>query len=268
MECQLEVMNVRFGLIGGTGIDEMACFADGHKQMIQSRFGAAELMEADFGGQSVVFVPRHGFEHSVPPGTINYRAQIAALCTIGVDVVFGVCAVGSLKSDLPPGSFVVLSDFIDLTKRRVDTFFDAETGPVVHTDFSQPYCPHASSSLTQACEAASVDYRTQGVYVGVEGPRYESPAEIRLYASWGADVVGMTNVPEVILAKEAGLCYGAVAIVTNFATGIGNANLSHDDVRAEMAESMIRLQSVLMTAMKRFPKSRQCTCRSNRGLII
>ena len=193
---------------------------------------------------------------------------MASLSKIGVDAVFGVCAAGSLKAELIPGSFVVLSDFIDLTKRRADTFFDSDSGPVVHTDLSQPYCPHASSSLTQACEVASVDYRAQGVYVGVEGPRYESPAEIRLYASWGADVIGMTNVPEVILAKEAGLCYGAIAIVTNLASGIGDATLSHDDVRAEMAESMSRLQDVLVTAIDRFPQIRQCTCRANTGLVI
>ncbi|MGI6296467.1 MAG: MTAP family purine nucleoside phosphorylase [Armatimonadota bacterium] len=259
---------MHFGLIGGTGLDEMDCFANGHRQKISSRFGDADVIEAEYGGHSIVFVPRHGFDHSAPPGSINYRAQIAALRVIGVDAVLGVCAVGSLKSDLLPGSFVVLSDFIDLTKRRVDTFFDAATGPVVHTDFSEPYCAHVSASLIQGCKNASGYYKTKGVYIGVEGPRYESPAEVRLYASWGADVIGMTNVPEVILAKEAGLCYGAVAIVTNLATGISDDNLSHDEVRAEMAKSMSRLQSVLLTAVNSIPHLRQCSCRSNRGLII
>lgn len=260
--------DVRFGLIGGTGIDEMDCFAGGRRHTIVSRYGTADVIEAMFGSRSIVFVPRHGIDHSAPPGAINYRAQIAALRKVGVDAVFGVCAVGSLKADLLPGSFVVLSDFIDLTKRRIDTFFDSDTGPVVHTDFTQPYCPHASLALLQGCRSSMGNYREQGIYVGVEGPRYETPAEIRLYASWGADVIGMTNVPEVILAKEAGLCYGAVGIVTNLACGIGNANLSHDEVRAEIAESINRLQGVLLKAMDNFSQTRQCNCRSQGELII
>ncbi|MGB9619754.1 MAG: MTAP family purine nucleoside phosphorylase, partial [Armatimonadota bacterium] len=199
---------MRIGVIGGTGVDELPELTRGRVVQVATRFGSAVLVETQFAGAELVFVPRHGPDHSVPPSLVNYRAQTAALKKTGVRRVIGVCAVGSLTSDLPPGSFAVLVDFIDLTKRRVSTFFDEPGQPVAHTDFTQPYCPELSKALVEACGARAVQFEPRAIYAGVEGPRYETPAEVKLYASWGAHVVGMTNVPEVVLAREAGLCYG------------------------------------------------------------
>ena len=257
---------MRLAIIGGTGIDEMCCFAGGFPASVDTRYGSAEVVEGRMDGREVIFLPRHGLSHSVPPSRINYRAQIAALRKLGADAVIGVCAVGSLRLDLPEGAFVVLSDFIDLTKRRADTFFDSEDGPVVHTDFTQPYCPVVSDALCQGCRDAGGFFEPNAIYVGVEGPRYETPAEIRLYASWGGHVIGMTNLPEAILAREAGLCYGALAVVTNLAAGISPTRLNHDQVISAMACVSERLTVVLARALGGVGAERECGCRENNRL--
>ena len=255
-------------IIGGTGIDEMKEFISEKAISVSTRFGSADIIEGRYADSSLFFVPRHGLDHSIPPSRINYRAQIAALKKLGVERVIGVCAVGSLSKDLHPGSFAVLRDFIDLTKRREDTFFDVPGEPVVHTDFTYPYCPFISDALVQSCIDASVSYEPNAVYVGVEGPRYESPAEIKLYGFWGAHVIGMTNLPEVVLAREAGLCYGAIGIVTNFASGIGDVALAHNDVRLAVASASDVLRDILHNSLNRILTNSTCTCRLNKGLVL
>lgn len=258
---------MRIAIIGGTGVDEMDCWAAGVRTRVTTRFGSADIVEARLAERDLIFLPRHGLEHSTPPAQINYRAQMAALRKIGADAVIGVCAVGSLRTDLLPGSFAVLSDFIDLTKRRQDTFFDNEQGPVVHTDFTHPYCPAISETLVQSCEQIGASCEPHAVYVGVEGPRYETPAEIRLYASWGGDVIGMTNLPEAVLAREAGLCYGAIAVVTNPAAGLSPTPLDHTEVRSAMALASEKLKELLTRAVAAVPEKRHCSCGDNDSLI-
>lgn len=255
-------------LIGGTGVDEMPEFTSGTDESVATRFGTAEVLRGEIEGREVVFLPRHGRDHSVPPHLINYRAQIAALRKLGVDCAVGVCAVGSLTSDIAPGSFVVLSDFIDLTRHRIDTFFDC-SGQVVHTDFTHPYCPCVRNAVVRACSAHDVPHSATGVYVGVEGPRYETPAEIRLYASWGGHVIGMTNTPEAILAREAGICYGGLAVVTNLAAGLSPVPLSHDEVRQSMVEVKTRLHSVVVDSVSSlYCGDRGCGCGLGIGLVM
>ncbi len=259
---------MRLGLIGGTGVDEMEGFAQGVPKTITTKWGDAAILESAMASHEVVFLPRHGLGHSVPPALINYRAQIGALRQLNVDAVISVCAVGSLGADLLPGAFAVLTDFIDLTRRRTDTFFDSPDGPVVHTDFTLPYCPRVSAAIRNACSDVGAPFSPAATYIGVDGPRYESPAEIRLYASWGGDVIGMTNLPEVVLAREAGLCYGAIGVVTNFACGISPTPLNHEEVRAAMAKAAGRLQEVVQKTIAYLPGSLACECGSNGRLVI
>lgn len=259
---------MKYAIIGGTGLDEMPEFATGKKLAVNTRFGEAVVIEATLYNDLLYFVPRHGCGHSVSPSQINYRAQIAALKSLYVNTVIGVCAVGSLRRVIAPGSMVVLSDFIDVTRRRVTSFFDEPGEPVVHTDFTEPYCPWVSEAIVGACKAVGVEYFPEGVYIGADGPRYETPSEVKLYASWGGDVVGMTNVPEVILAKEAGICYGAIGIATNLACGLGLAPLSHDEVRAAVASAQERLQAVLYQSIANLAVERNCTCAMNASLIL
>lgn len=246
----------------------MDCFATAVPTSVATRFGSAEVVQTRIGDRDVIFVPRHGPTHSTPPAQINYRAQIAALRKMGVEAVIGVCAVGSLRTDLAAGALAVLGDFIDLTKRRQDTFFDASGESVVHTDFSQPYCPVISEVLVNACSLVGASCESGAVYVGVEGPRYDTPAEIRLYASWGGDVIGMTNLPEAVLAREAGLCYGAIAVVTNLAAGLSPTPLNHDEVRSVVAAASDTLKRILLQAVASVPERRNCSCRDNDRLLI
>jgi len=255
-------------IIGGTGVDEMPEFVSGQPELIATRFGDAIVLRTVEDGRTLYFLPRHGLDHAVGPSEINYRAQIAALKSLGVGAVIGVCAVGSLRVDVVPGSFAVLGDFVDLTRHRICTFFDEPAGPPAHTDFTQPYCPWVSKALTDACADTHADCTPSAIYIGVDGPRYETPAEIRLYASWGGDVIGMTNVPEVVLAREAGLCYGALGVVTNMAAGLGASPLGHDDVRSAVAAAKPRLQAILRSALGRLGDRGICNCRSNTKLVL
>jgi len=255
-------------VIGGTGLDELLALDSGETRRVTTRFGSVDAIVGSLAGIELVFVPRHGMDHSVPPSLINYRAQIAGLKSLGVRRVVGVAAVGSLEPDSPAGSFAVLGDFIDLTKRRADTFFDEPGKAVVHTDFTQPYCPEVSSALIEACAEEGVRFRNNAVYVGVEGPRYETPAEVKLYASWGGHVIGMTNVPEAALAREAGLCYGAIAVVSNLACGLSPTPLFHDDVRAAVAQAGESLVGIIRRALGGIPPTPRCLCAENTGLHL
>ncbi len=254
--------------IGGTGIDELSEFSSGKRFEVSTRFGRVELVESVFGNSNVFFLPRHGFGHCVPPSLINYRAQIAGLKKIGVTRIISLSAVGSLTPELKAGSFAVLGDFIDMTKQRQATFFDEPGSPVVHTDFSQPYCPELTGALVEACRTQGVHFIEKAVYVAVEGPRYETPAEVRLFASWGAHVVGMTNVPEVVLAREAGICFAGLAIVANLASGLTECRLAHDEVRGVVAASGKTVAAVLKEAIVLIPTQAKCSCGENAALVV
>ena len=257
----------RLAVVGGTGVDEQAEFRNSGLTCVSTRFGDVQVARCETDGIRFVFLPRHGPTHSIPPHLINHRANIAALKLLGVEKVIGVCSVGSLTTQLQPGSFAVLGDFIDLTKRAVTTYFD-EPGALAHTDFSQPYCPEICRALAGACEAENVGVARDAIYVGVDGPRYETPAEVRLYAKWGGHVVGMTGAQEAILAREAGLCYGALAIVTNLGTGLSPTPLAHEDVRRAVAAAGPDLRRILLRALAGIPGTRACGCTSTNGIPL
>jgi 5'-methylthioadenosine phosphorylase len=227
----------------------------------ETRWGVIEVREGEINGRTVLFCPRHGSEHSVPPHMVNYHAIIAGLRELGADRVIGTAAVGSLSCDIRPGTAVVLTDFIDFTRRGPATFADGGPEGFAHTDFTQPYCPEVSDALLGACGKAGLEVTTPCSYICVDGPRYETPAEIRMFRNWGADVVGMTNAPEAILAREAGLCYGAVGVITNYACGISPVKLSHEEVLAVMSSVEEKLVRAMVAAVKAMPEERGCGCR-------
>jgi 5'-methylthioadenosine phosphorylase len=238
----------RIGIIGGTGFGE--ALVTGQAQTVETEFGPASLIQGSLGlDRELMFVARHGAGHKIPPHRINHRANIAALQQMGVEAVFATAAVGSLQAAIKPGDFVVLDDFLDLTKGGVVTFFD-EPGLVRHTDMGQPYHPELRRVLlaTSGHQDPSTVH-PGGTYVCLSGPRYETPAEVRLFASWGGSVVGMTSAPEAILCREAALPYAGVAIVTNYGCGLlDTAPLSHSDVEMEMDRSRERLTAWLLRA--------------------
>jgi 5'-methylthioadenosine phosphorylase len=247
-------------VIGGTGVYSLDSDQPVHRETVETPYGEARALLTRLGDRDVVFLPRHGEEHSIAPHRINYRANISALRQLGVSSILSTNAVGSLHPDMVPGDLVAIDQFIDLTKRRDATFFDSEDCEVRHVDMTEPYCPRLRRTLLQAAQAAAVPLRDGGTYLCAEGPRFETPAEIRTYRQWGADLVGMTNYPEVALAREAQMCYATICIVTNFAAGISPTPLSHQEVLDCMDASSAAVQRLILAAVAAEHDDGSCRC--------
>jgi 5'-methylthioadenosine phosphorylase len=204
------------GILGGSGLYEMAGLEKAMWRRVSSPFGATsdEFLFGVLHGLDVVFVPRHGRGHRHSPTSINYRANIDALKRVGVTDILSLSACGSLREDLPPGHFVVVDQFIDRTFARDKSFFG--DGMVAHVSMAQPTCNRLAHVVHDCATAAGFPVRFGGTYLTMEGPQFSSLAESRLYRSWGCDVIGMTNMPEAKLAREAEICYATVAMVTDF----------------------------------------------------
>ena len=204
------------GIIGGSGLYQIDGIEGLEWRSVASPFGTPsdQLCFGRLGGVRVVFLPRHGRGHRLSPSEIDYRANIDALKRAGVTDVLSLSAVGSLRADLPPGTFVLVDQFVDRTFARKKTFFGA--GCVAHVSVAHPVCSRLSGALAKAGVGAGLALHRGGTYIVMEGPQFSTLAESRLYQSWGCDVIGMTNMPEAKLAREAELCYATVAMVTDF----------------------------------------------------
>ena len=204
------------GVIGGSGVYEIAGLEGAAWQAVETPFGAPsdEVLVGSYGGVKMVFLPRHGRGHRFTPTTVPYRANIAAMKMMGVTDLVAVSAVGSLREDYAPGDFVVVDQYIDRTFAREKTFFD--TGLVGHVSVAHPTCARLSAVCTTAARGAGVTVHEGGTYVAMEGPQFSTLAESKLYRSWGADVIGMTGMPEAKLAREAEMCYACIAMVTDY----------------------------------------------------
>ena len=204
------------GVIGGSGVDDMEGLAQVERRAVASPFGepSDELVFGELEGQRVVFLPRHGRGHPIPPSEINFRANIDALKRAGVSEIVSISACGSLREALAPGTFVIVDQFIDRTFARKKSFF--ETGLVAHVSLADPVCRRLGDRLEAAAQALAIPHHRGGTYLAMEGPQFSTRAESELYRSWGCDVIGMTNMPEAKLAREAELCYATVAMVTDY----------------------------------------------------
>ena len=253
-----------FGVIGGTGFYQLAEEEKGERLEVKTAYGVVEVDRVQLGEVEIAFVARHGREHNVPPQRVNYRGNIAALRGLGAKNILASAAVGSMSEAMPPGSLVILTQFLDFTRSSGRTFFDGQQGEVVHVDMTEPYCPHLRAELEAAAGVLGERVHAGGTYVCAEGPRFETAAEIRMFRMLGGDVVGMTNVPEATLAREAGICYGAVAVVTNWAAGVSKEPLKHEEVSDFMGEQTPRLRALFEQAV-RTHKEVDCSCRSCSG---
>jgi 5'-methylthioadenosine phosphorylase len=204
------------GVIGGSGLYDLPGLVDTRRVRCETPCGppSDEILLGSLQGVPLAFLPRHGRGHRIPPGEVNYRANLHALKSLGVTNVLSVSAVGSLREDLPPGTFVIVDQFIDRTVGRASSFFG--TGLVAHVGMAHPVCARVGDHVEQALRAAQVPHRRGGTYLAMEGPQFSTLAESRLYRQWGCDVIGMTNQPEAKLAREAELCYASVAMVTDY----------------------------------------------------
>ncbi len=229
-------------VIGGTGVGSFPLDSAPTTHSIESFWGTAIVQQGTLQGKEVVFLARHGVGHQIAPHRINYRANIAALVQLGVRAVLATTAVGGLRADLRPGDLLLLDDLIDFTRDRTGkTFFDGENGLVVHCDMTFPYSDVLRTVLLRMAAENQIALRDGGTYLCNDGPRYETAAEVRLFASWGADVAGMTGVPEATLAREADLHYASVSVVTNPGAGISAGPLTHAEVEAEFRNALPRL---------------------------
>ena len=204
------------GIIGGSGLYDIDGLTDRRWQAVDTPFGAPsdEILLGKLGELRLAFLPRHGRGHATPPGEINFRANIDALKRVGTTEILSLSAVGSLDEGLAPGTFILVDQFIDRTFQRVKTFFG--TGLVAHVSMADPVCPRLGDALEQAAADLGIETERGGTYVAIDGPQFSSRAESFLYRQWGAEVIGMTNMPEAKLAREAEMCYATVAMVTDY----------------------------------------------------
>ncbi|BAI62475.1 purine nucleoside phosphorylase [Methanocella paludicola SANAE] len=249
----------RTAVIGGTGFYDMAQAALKEKKAVDTKYGRVIVSIYQAGGEEFAFLPRHSEGHTRAPHTVNYRANIMALKQLGVERIIGVCSVGSLRKHIKPGDFVLVDQFLDFTKSRPSTFFDEE-GHVVHTNVTEPYCAEMRECIAEAMPLKHRLHK-KGTYVCAEGPRFETAAEIRMFAALGGDVVGMTGVPECVLARELGICYACIAVVTNYAAGISDEPVSHEEVLEEMEKLRKTIQGFVIRCLPSIPEKTGCGCK-------
>jgi len=255
-------------IIGGTGVYDAEMLQNKDDFLVNTPFGEVTVLTGQYQEKRIAFLARHGSNHQIAPHRINYRANIWALAELGAERIIGTAAVGSLNPDMHPGDFVLLDQFIDFTHARVQTFFEGEGtfrvvgGPpgVFHVDVTHPYCDTLRNYLFAAGESRQLHLHKQGTYICTEGPRFETAAEISMFRQIGGDLVGMTNVPEVILAREMGLCYAAIAMVTNYAAGIAPHVLTHKEVTDIMEKQSESLRTLLMQTISALPEQRTGAC--------
>jgi 5'-methylthioadenosine phosphorylase len=235
------------GIIGGSGLYQIDGLADVAWRRVESPFGAPsdEFCFGTLDGQPVVFLPRHGRGHELPPSAINFRANIDALKRCGVTDIVSLSAVGSLREDLAPGDFVVIDQFIDRTFAREKSFFGP--GCVAHVSMAHPVCGGIGDALAMAAEQAGIGVKRGGAYLVMEGPQFSTLAESELYRSWGCDVIGMTNMPEAKLAREAEICYATVAMVTDYDCW----HPGHEAVSVDMILSVLNANAAHARALVR-----------------
>lgn len=251
---------MELALIGGTGVYDPDVLTDRRVEKADTPYGLIEVDVGRLNGVEIAFLPRHGLAHHIPPHKINHRANLWGLKMLGVTRVISTSAVGSLNREMLPGDFVVIDQFIDFTKAGVTTFYDGGEGGVVHTDVTEPYCPELRKAALSVGGGLEVNIHRTGTYLTVDGPRYETAAEIKMYRTWGADVIGMTNAPEAILAREANLCYATVATVTNMAAGISESPLRHDEVAELMRTNIANVRAICLETLVTVGGERNCGC--------
>jgi 5'-methylthioadenosine phosphorylase len=247
------------GVIGGSGLYRLLDAAD--EVTVDTPYGppSGPITLADVGGRPVAFLPRHGRDHRFPPHRIPYRANLWAFRELGVRHILAPCAVGGLRPELGPGTFVLPDQLVDRTSARIQTFYD---DGAVHVGFADPYCPTGRACVRAVAERTGVDLVPTGTMVVIEGPRFSTRAESRWYSQLGGTIVNMTGHPEAVLARELALCYTALALVTDLDAGVeGDHGVTQDEVFRVFAENTARLRALLLEVAATLPVDADCPCR-------
>lgn len=248
------------GIIGGTGVYQIVEMGDlKDKKVIKTPFGESPPISIlMFEDQEVAFLPRHREGHDTPPHMINYRANVYALKMLGAERIIATNAVGSLDESLKPGEFILPDDFLDFTRKRPFTFYDDRA---VHVDVTQPYCPQLGKTIISAGCGLKGKLTKGGVYVCTDGPRFETPAEIQMFRQLGGSVVGMTGLPEVVLARELEMCYASICMVSNYAASVSSDKITIDEVFEILDEKKRELTRLIYNSIINIPASRNCPCK-------
>jgi 5'-methylthioadenosine phosphorylase len=261
-------MEAVLGIIGGSGLYDLPGLEHPEWRRIEGPWGAAsdELLFAELGGLKLRFLPRHGRGHRLSPSHINYRANIDAMKRAGVTDIVSVSAVGSLREDFAPGEFVIVDQFIDRTFARAKSFFG--DGVVAHVSMAQPTSPLLAERIALAAEAERIPFHRGGTYLVMEGPQFSTLAESRLYRSWGCDIIGMTNMPEAKLAREAEISYATIAMVTDYDSWHHeHAPVDVKEVIRVMHANQARVQQLLLRLVRDFPRRHEvCPIGSDKAL--
>lgn len=252
---------VKIGVIGGSGLYQMNELKDVEEVTLQTPFGdpSDAFILGTLEGKRIAFLARHGRGHRVTPTEINYRANIFGFKKLGVEWLISVSAVGSMKEHIKPLDFVIPDQFYDNTKRRISTFFG--NGIVGHVGFANPICPELAELFEQSCRKSGVTTHRDGTYICIEGPQFSTKAESRIYRQWGVDVIGMTNMPEAKLAREAEICYATIALVTDFDCWHESEEIvTIEAVIATLMKNVNNARAVLRNIVQGFPLKRNCEC--------
>lgn len=255
-------MTPRVGILGGSGLYDLSGLENVREERVETPFGEPSdaFRTGELSGVGVAFLSRHGRGHRISPSGINYRANIFAFKALGCDAILSASAVGSLKEELAPSDVCIPDQFIDRTRSRANTFFG--NGLVVHVSLADPVCPNLSAALDRSCRAAGAKVQSGGTYVCMEGPQFSTRAESNLYRSWGADVIGMTNVTEARLAREAEICYATMALVTDYDCWRESTEaVSVDAVLAVLSANAETANRALLAAVREVDPGRSCGCR-------
>lgn len=248
------------GIIGGSGVYSAEMLREATRSKVYTPYGdpSATPLVGSYGGHKVAFIPRHGEGHVTPPHMINYRANIWALRELGVERILAPSAVGSLQEEYRPGELVLPDQFIDRTWGRPNTFYDG--GQVAHISMADPFCPELTDIVYDAAVGLGLPIHRGGVYVCIQGPRFSTRAESNMFRLWGGHIIGMTLVPEVSLAREAGMCYLTIAMVTDYDCWKEGWRVTAEEVVKTMNSNVEKVKRLVMKVLPAVPSERHCDC--------
>jgi 5'-methylthioadenosine phosphorylase len=253
-------MRAEIGIIGGTGIYSEGMLKDSKLANVRTPYGkpSSKIRIGNFKGKKVAFLFRHGEKHSIPPHKVNSQANIHAFEKLGVERIIGIAAVGSLKEEIKPGDIVIPDQFIDMTKQRVSTFFN---GPkVAHISMADPFCEEMRDLVGKTIENLNIRFHVKGTYLCIEGPRFSTRAESNLWRTMNSDIIGMTLIPEVVLAREKEICYLSISSVTDYDCWRGKGAVSAEEVIQTMKKSTDNIKKILENFIPQISKGRVCAC--------
>ncbi len=247
------------GIFGGTGLYDSGLFLDSKEITVDTPYGKTSdfITIGTLHNKKIAFMSRHGKKHSIPPHMINFRANIWAFKELGIERIIAPSAVGSLKEEIKPGNFVLPSQFLDFTKNRIGSFSD--NGRVIHISMADPFCPELQKAIFKVAQEKNITMHKDCTYVCIEGPRFSTRAESQLFRNTGADIIGMTLVPECQLAREAQMCYVSISTITDYDVW-AEKPVTAKEVMERLSKNVEKTKEMLSALIKEIPQSRNCSC--------